>query len=219
MPAIVANASNFLLNSDFPVDKIVIIKTGTMSINNTDTTIAHGLAFTPLVGGCWSYTSDFAVSYPFGTGEFPSGNPTYPFAHMISANVDATNITLHGLDVPGTAPTAYYRLYGLETSDSTATISPVVGLGDSFVLNTDYNYMKLYVEGTSVPGASTPITVTHNLGYKPRVDAWITYTGISQPLDFADTTGSLEVTNTQIIFTNNFGVSISRFDYRIYLDA
>ena len=65
----------------------------------------------------------------------------------------------------------YYRLYGFEPSNSTAQIGSTQKDAKQFMINTDYNYCKLYKKGV----LDTNGSVKHNLGYTPLVLAWQEY--------------------------------------------
>lgn len=222
MPAVAANAKNFLLNSDYPQDKVVLLLSGSIPIDSATHTIPHNLPFTPLVDGCWSMTSDFSTSYEFYSGDFPSGNPGYFFAHEVQLQANSTNVILPTLDIAGGSKTAYYRIFGFEPSDSTADIASPITSSDNFVLNTDYNYMKLYTSGVANPGTAATYTIVHGLGYKPQVRAWYTVAGISKPTTQAGDAFAGRIcvvpTDTSIIVLNPNGDNITRFDYRMYFD-
>jgi hypothetical protein len=182
--------------------------------------IAHGLPFIPLVGGYWSLTSDFSVNYEFGNGTFPSGSLGDLFQRSIG-NISATssNIKMDWSNI-STSVTVYYRIYAFEPSGSSATLSPIASQGDDFILNTDYNYLKLYDADSASPGTATTYTVTHDLGYIPQVLAWYEYTAVSGfvfPVT-TESTVALEVNTTSIVFQNPFGDDIANVWWRIYLD-
>jgi hypothetical protein len=214
--------SDFLIQSDYPMDKIVYITSGSIPIDGFPHTIPHGLPFVPLLGGYWSLTPDFAICYEFFSGDFPSGNAGYFFAHEVDILADATNVQLDTVDIAGGSKTAYYRVYGFEPSDSAVEITTPVG-GDSFNINSDYNYMKLFMSGVVNPGTVSTYTIDHNLGYIPQVHAWYTWLGDCVPMVRAGDTSSgqimIQVTPTQIIMSNLFNLAVTRLDYRIYLDA
>ena len=219
----VVDARNFLVNTDYPIDKIIYLTSGSMVLDGFPHTIAHGLPFIPLVGGYWSFSSAFATTYDFYAGDFPSGNPSFLFAHEVQISSDATNITLNTTDIVGDSPTFYYRIYGLAPSGTTNDISPIASTSDPFVINSDYNYMKLYINETYPMGTATTYTVNHNLGYKPRIAGWYEFFGSTEPILRAGDTGGgaikAEVTNTQVIVSNDFGLDIPNLYLRVYIDG
>lgn len=222
MPAIIANAKDFLINSDYPMDKVVFLTSGSLVLDGDPHSFAHGLPFVPLTGGYWSFSADFSTSYEFYSGDFPSGNPSFIFAHQVDVSSDATNITIGTQDIIGDVPTVYYRIYAFEPSDSNADIASPLSSSDAFALNSDYNYMKLYSSGVANPGTAATYTITHGIGYKPQVHAWYTWLGDTVPMvragDTANGQVTLAVNDNTIVMSNPYGLNITRLDYRIYLD-
>lgn len=223
MPAILANARDFLVTSDYPMDKIIYLKSGSVPIDGYPHSISHNLPFTPLVGGYWSMTPDFSVCYEFSSGDFPSGNLGYIFGHSVDIECDSeTTIDLYTRDIAGGSKTCYYRIFAFEPSNVNADISSPVSLSDEMVFNTDYNYMKLYMSGVVNPGTATTYSITHGMGYKPRVMAWHNQFGYVTPIVRAgDTAGGdpcIIVDDEKITLNNRYGIPITQFHYRIYLD-
>lgn len=214
---------NFLLNSDYPLDKVVYLNNGSTVFDNaTPIEIAHGLPFTPLVGGYWSFDADFSTTYEFYTGDFPSGNSDYIFAHEVDIESNATIITITMIDLIGDSKTFYYRLYAFQPDDYSADILPLASSGDNFVLNTDYNYMKLFNSDHFTMGTDTSHTVDHNLGFMPVAMGWYSYFGSTIPIiragDISNGILTVEVTTTSIVFSNPLGLTIDRVDFRLYAD-
>lgn len=233
MPAIAANATQFLLSTDYQQDKVVYLKTDSFTAPGPMTgsyrTIAHGLPFTPLVGGSWSTSADFSVTYDFGTGTIPSADPlTAPFNLSLDVLADSTNIYIVPTNVSGSNKTVYVRLYALEPADTLATVSSTQAAADSFTLNSDYNYTKLWSADkiTGVTASSTTV-VTHNLGRVPQVSVWATssartispsliyFTNVTYPMDTANI---VAVSANTVTFKTDSSSTITRFDYRIYHD-
>lgn len=216
-------AKNFLLNTDYPLDKVVYLKSGsfTMGASTTGTeTISHGLSFIPLIGGYWSLTSDFSVNYEFGNGTFPSGNLGFLFQREIgSISATSSSINLNWSNI-STSTTVYYRIYGFEPDDNLATLSPIASQGDTFVINTDFNYLKLQEADHATPGTATTYTVVHGLGYIPQVLAWYEYAsvpGFVWPVT-TESTVALEVGTNDIVFQNPIGDDVANVWWRIYRD-
>jgi len=205
-----ADSRNFLLNTDYPMDKVVYMTSGsfTSPTGGIDYQFSHNLSFNPLIIGTWSLDSDFSTSREGGFFGFEGTDPTTVYA-IFSA--DSTNITIRTIN-PGASVVVYYRIYAFMPTnvndDSTSTAS----IADNFVLNTDYNYTKLFLSGVSVAVAST--VVTHNLGYRPQVIAWLkdsTIYGTELIVDM----GYIKVTDTTIeIVSPTYDVH-----YRIYADG
>jgi len=219
MPAILANARNFLQNTDYPLDKVVYLNSGTTNIaSGGSVNIAHGLPFIPLINFYWSLTPDFAVVYEDNVGPFPSGNPGFFFTLQVSARVTATNITL---DANGTlgSTTIYYRIFGFQPDDSNVDLPPTASAGDVFSFNTDYNYLKLYSASHVSLAAGASFTLVHGLGYRPQVSTWFQTGGINYPSTYSNEDGrQVEVTSSSVVFTNN-SLSSGTMYYRIYQDS
>lgn len=223
MPAIVQNAEKFLLTTDYSLDKIIWMNTGSLSIpanNFIDLNIPHGLSFMPLPLGSWSTSSDFSVSYEINTG--PLGGTPFTINTGLSAN--GTNVILHTTNNTGSAVTVFYRLYAFMPSDQNQDAPFTSSVSSKFLLNTDRNYTKLFMANILTQGAvgGTPVsqTVNHNLGFYPQLAAWQEVSGTVGPLVFSTINGDglrAEVTPTSVIFTFQ-GTAASRVHYRIYAD-
>jgi hypothetical protein len=220
---------NFLLNTDYPLDKIVYMTSGSISVPNGTSditpgvTIPHNLPFIPLAIMLWSNTSDFEVcnesmDLAYATSYFPG--PAAGQIYDISA--DATNLSILRLNSSGSAKTVYYRIFCFAPSnaDIDSVVTATQSVGSNFIINTDYNYMKLVANGILTP---TSTTYTHNLGYVPRVQIWAEFTDgtIERQIEFQDVqgstaaTGGVKVTTTTLEALNY----TPKIHYRIYADA
>ena len=213
------DARNFLINTEYSMDKVVYIKTGSMSVpNGTNDTVvieAHNLPFTPLPYLVWSNTSDFSVSFT------SSDDVVYPSATYQRYDIksDSTNISIDRFNSSGSTKTVYYRIFGL--APSTASIDSVVpatsSVGDNFIINTDYNYLKLGFSGT------TTTSFTHSLGYYPVTLAWTEISGVIRPANNATASNisavnsGVYVTTTQLVYDDG-GSPGATIHYRIYMD-
>jgi hypothetical protein len=230
MPANLQNARFFKLTTDFPMDKVIYLHSGTYTIPfptmGATIVIPHGLPFTPLVSGSWDFNSGFTTNYDYGTGSVPSSNPAQPFNVSLDIKANATNIVITPINVSGSSVTVYYRIFGLEPSDSQADIPFTASSGTPFILNTDFNYTKLYLDG--IASGLTPSStrnVNHNLGYPPQVMAWSRdSSGYTSPISItyiqSGVTDSVSLSvgnNTITIRTGSFS-SVNRVDYRLYID-
>lgn len=219
------HANKYLLNTDFQMDQVILTWTGYHEFG-TDTIFAHGLSFTPLIKVVWSLTEDFATTYGVGDGPV-STSPSAPFSPMLSlAYADATNVYC-AFGMPGAVAGAYIRVYGFAPADVSADSLPTANAADNFILNTDYNYSKLFLSGktaaSSTPGSGE--TITHNLGYIPQVEVWyVKGSNIYAPSYVASLDGSplyesYEATTASLIVRRDPYLSGSEyFYYRIYMD-
>ena len=231
---------DFLYSTDYTLDKAVYLNSVSFTIPTPTAgyfyTIAHGLPFTPLVGGSWSTSSDFLVTYDFGSGVIPSSNiGASLFDYSLEIAADSTNIYIIPTNVSGATKTVYVRVFGIEPSDSTATLPHTASSGDVFAFSTDYNYTKPY-EASKITGlaSSSTTTITHSLEYVPQVTAWATnsartfnsvfFENVTYPIYVSDFSGgsvvdvSVEATTTTAIFKTGSSSNTNRFDYVIYYD-
>jgi hypothetical protein len=208
------NPRNFLMNSDYPMDKTILMLQGSVSLpaNGNEVAIPHGLPFTPLILGSWSTSSSFSPAYQFGLILYaPMSLP------QVYAYSDGTNIRLSSAD--GVARTVYYRIYGFAPSDYAGDV-PIPSITTGFRMNSDYNYMKLFAEGVMTLAVGAGQNVNHNLGYKPSVLVWNKNNNGVFPLIIGDImSGQQEasVTTTQLQI-KNVGYVQQQYYYRIYLD-
>jgi hypothetical protein len=227
----VTDARNFLLNSDYPLDKVIYRASGSFALgayfSTESLSIPHGLSFTPLPVLQWSTSSDFSVVYEAGTGPPPDDIILGFLGIAMNCTADGTNINIDVTNFKSTAYTIYYRVFGLMPSDENEEATSTQDAGDSFVLNTDQNYAKLIDSGKLT--LSTTTTVTHGLGYEPQVFMWIEDSGIIYTpftaLNSSKTGSTLtpaaqrgyRVTTSQIEF-KSLSPSYAYGHYRIYAD-
>ena len=216
--------TDFLLNTDYEIDKIIMVKTGSF-VHTTE--FPHGLSFTPLIFGVWSldpnFTSGNTIGYLPSEGVIP-GLYTPPIGVTARAFSDKVLLeTNKGENY--TTTTVYYRIYAFPPND--AINAPTTSkLAKEFMLNTDYNYRKLKATGEFTQENES---FTHGLGYIPQVMAWVKYADLPslpnysnsiEPLVYASnaTNFKLTVTNNKIqIGTNPLGLT-DKIIWRIYYD-
>lgn len=225
----VQDARNFLLTTDFPLDKVIFLRSGSATINfptaGQVVTITHGLLFVPLVSGSWSLDPSFTTSYEYGSGTFPSNNlGASVFNISMDIRADSTNIIISPTNVSGASFTLYWRVYAFEPSDCNFDLEPTASSADDFILNTDYNYTKLYLNDVILNATTGTYTVNHNLGYLPQVMAWVSDSGYTIPVDSSEAPDTFGLFVTCVVDTNTVSfvvpsfLTIDRIDYRIYLD-
>jgi len=216
----------FLLDSDYSMDKIVYMTSGSVSVPNTTSefpgiTIAHGLPFKPLAILQWSNTSDFAITNEFRDADYVSTINTTLAGQYYAVHANATNILIDKYNLSGATKTLYYRVFCFQPSDAseTSVVPATENQGSNFVLNTDYNYMKLFHAGILT---SVSPTFSHNLGYVPRVQIWeqtgtTTSRNISgQEISIAAQSTGVHITDTQIVWLNP--TTYDKIHFRCYLD-
>lgn len=168
---------DFLLNTDYGMDKIIVAKEGKIMPNETKL-IPHGLPFTPLMFGCCSFNGDDSDSrsIPFSDDFFVT---TSSGGGMISARVsitvaaDATNIELVYHNEQANPQPLAYRLYGFEPPQINAKVAGTSKQARKFNLDTDRNYLKIYKVGKVRFGQK--VEIVHNFGYIPQIMAWFSW--------------------------------------------
>ena len=154
---------DFLLNTDYEMDKIVYYKSGELlPTGNTAVYVdTYNLGFIPLTFAVFSFSEDFSDTRM-------DIMMTYNDDVSIVMNTYADGVTIQYVNNNDQNKKLYYRIYGFEPSNSMASVGKTQKDAKQFILNTDYNYCKLHSKGI----ADSDTTITHNLGYCPFVLAW-----------------------------------------------
>ena len=205
-----ANPKDFLLNTDYELDKVILFQEGQFS---GSTQFQHKLGFTPLIFGVWSTDKDFYSVNPINGELDTSSEPGYTPTASVRGVATSTTVQLTS---GGTNQVLYYRVYGFQPSDSNKAIQPTARKAQKFVFNTDYNYCKLMKTGVFTHSGEE---FSHNLGYIPQVIAWQqdNSTKNIRPLTiYTEPNGyGLTVTGTRLICGQNIPGNIY---WRIYYD-
>lgn len=209
-----SNPNDFLLNTDYEMDKIVYFKSGDIMPTSGSVYIdSFDYGYIPLVFATFSFTEDFSDT-----------RMSWTFTDTLTINLEAVSngIKLTYRNTSNPNQKLYYRVYGFMPSDSKANTGNTQKSAKQFILNTDYNYCKLYKKGI----ATSDITITHDLGYTPLVLAWQEYPW-SNPAPSVITpcwVSGYESDNLASISATNNAVTISgvpannKVHYRIYYD-
>jgi hypothetical protein len=220
-------ANQMLITSDYTFDKAIYLGTYTHNLSSgADISIPHNLGFTPLVKVTWSLNSSFTQPYGLGQGVYIA-NPDRPFDPILSfASATSSSINL-SFGAIFSAPTVYLRLYAYMPSNVNTTAAFTASIADNFIINSDVNYSKLYLSDIT-PSSSTPsttVTVNHDLGYRPQIEAWYeqnnTIFAMSGTVYYANSPQepAVEVFSDRIVMTRGMFISAPQsFHYRIYLD-
>ena len=246
-----ANPTDFLLNTDYEMDKIIFFQEGKKPAGWSSHVIRHNVSFCPLAFGVWSTTKDFTEPHAFSFTEIV--DPTQ-WQEVLAPNVglrteygdleeekyfylDATNA--QDIDV-------WFRIYAFEPEYSHSNLASTAKNAKTFILNTDYNYRKIAKTGMVNCVADTgqsgreymPITIKHNLHYKPQVMVWqedienydnITFATLLNRMDIINNWTSLPASERYVgvkvtedsltIFPDNAQtINGARIHYRIYYD-
>lgn len=211
------NPKDFLLNTDYEMDKVVLVKTGSF-VQQLE--IDPALNFVPLPFGVWSLDSNFSSTNPLGVyGDSADPSDTPPLG--VRCTVYNGKITLTAYGENANSANIYYRLYAFIPSTSNEDAPVNSDLANTFILNTDYNYRKLKASGEFT---SSGQTYTHDLGYLPQVMAWSQQiNGAIDPLWWYSSAPmpefGLNVTDSKIECTGLFPTStVEKIIWRIYYD-
>lgn len=218
--------SDFLVNTDYPLDKVVYMNSGSFSSASGSSTaieVPHGLSYRPLLIGTWSLTPDFSVSYEQGSSGFVSLS-----VPQLTIQSTPNTIRLVPFNNTGSTITYYWRVFGFMPSDVNINTGFTASIADVFTFSSDYNYSKLLTQGTLSWSMGIQI-VTHGLGYRPQIEVWYEqpmnsnyltkwYLGFDSTFTAFD---SIEVTNQEVIFRfgDVGGVPGIKYYYRIYADT
>ena len=212
-----AKPDDFLLNTDYEMDKIIFAKTGSFT---GSISVPHSLGYEPLAFGVWSTNEDFSTSNSLGLVMSSSEQGyTPPLGVGCRAYTDHIQLTASGQN-SGTTK-IYFRLFAFEAPGERGPSARTSNLANEFILNTDYNYRKLKKTGTF---NQTGQEYQHDLGYLPQIMAWVKYTnafgGGTEPMLTAS-----NATDSKLIVTNNkirMGYFMPAFEdkviWRIYYD-
>lgn len=234
------NFRNFKISSEQPTDIIVLFLEGQATFEFNSFTVAHDLGFAPLIFGFWSETEDFTSPIPFsmspGINYYDPTDQTYKtLFDAIQVTASTTEISFYARQT--TSHPVYYRIYAFMPTDLDLDAATTSQHAEKFIINSDYNYRKVFMAGdvllerdTSVqPVSIKPVTINHNLGYKPQVMVWVGQSTGSiqqfQASQFANTQlrirkEAVEVNEQSVIITAPFPQSVGDYKayYRIYYD-
>lgn len=170
---------DFRFNSDYVTDYVAFATSGSFQVTlssygTASKTITHSLPFTPLPGGYWSLSSTFTTAYGFGANVYPAPNSSEPSVIVRSTSSGLILSVVAPYIASGTRTyTIYYRLYCLDPGSSAHNYTPSTTEPGNFMVDTDYNYMKLYQAGEFImSSAESAFVVSHNFGYVPCIDCW-----------------------------------------------
>lgn len=235
------------LNLAIPVnkiDQIIGIRPGTFNVaaptpgpgspSTASTTFDTGFGDTCLFQGIFSV--DGGASWnDFGSFKPNLTTPGQPVLQTVTCRgavsptgiftANATNY-YDGVHFAGTAYTVQYKVAFLAKDDQGA-ITPI-RTNEILYYNSKYNFQKIFLSSSFANNVGVPTTITHSLGYVPKVRAWGTSTtggsfftpGSMLSYDvFGGGNFNMAVSTTNVVFDaiTTFG-TVNVF-YRIYLDS
>lgn len=176
----------FLLNTDYEMDKIIFFKELDRTVSAATTvTIAHKLPTVPLVFGIWADNKNFTNAHELGAYEDP-WNPSMrcrAYANLTNVYLELTPRMSSGSYV---STHFYIKLFGFEPKSNhevpgwtepkliNKQLPKTFGHAKDFIINTDYNYLKLLKGGSPLTwdSARSCMAYKHNLGYVPQTLLW-----------------------------------------------
>ena len=207
-----AKPTDFLLNTDYEMDKIVYFYEGKIASGTGEANISHTFNFCPLAFGFWSTTEDFSEPHPFSYSSMLNPytyEPLYPNVGLTSnyGNLDSEKYfyvdkwNAKNIDI-------WIRIYAFEPGYSHANLASTSKYANTFILNTDYNYRKIAKSGMVDCVRDTgqnsryyyPIEVEHKLGYIPQVMVW------QESMETYDNIAFSQLLGRQMIMNNWSGV-------------
>lgn len=226
-----ANPSDFLFNSDYPIDQVVYMTTMSITIESgsygTSVTQDHGLPFRPLATGNWSTDSNFSTQvYQVGSSrQYSSG------AVQVDVLANDTEIQVIGVNMSSSSVTVYLHIFCFAPADwDGEEIETTASDSNVFILSTDYNYCKLIQDGYIDIAQGGTGTVAHGVSQIPQAMVWYVNTdgythqqevsvvrsGATTP-EFGNGWYSLDDTNLTIV-DDGIISGTHRYYYRIYGD-
>lgn len=219
MPADITKAKDFLLTTDFPLDQIIYLKSDSYPVAGFGNpgsigtiSVPHSLGTIPLGNMIWSMDEDFTTSYMVGSSPNPDDITRSNVGVEVSVYASSTDIVIGFSNFLNAGFTFYYRVYAFEQSNSTLDFAPTASSSSDFIINTDFNYTKLYIdEEQPIVGTAT---ITHNLGYIPQTEAFIELPqDISNPRRIQPPTQFSNVLNYSTLSPgNNLGFKVTTID-------
>lgn len=192
---------DFLLNTDYEMDKIIYAHDEERTVSSVTTiTIPHTLPTVPLLFGIWSTSPDYTNSHELGDYDDPWNQNLRCYA---KADLNNVYITLTPQSVNGSyvSTTFYVRVFGFEPysdhevpgwTEPSLTYKKFPSTSKyakEFIINTDYNYLKLLRAGDPFTWQSDHAEYVHKLGYVPQILLWWTF-------GFDDDNGNIEFAPT-----------------------
>ena len=239
---------DFLLNTDYEMDKIIYIKEFKYTVSSLTTmTVPHNLPTVPLPFGVWATNADYTNSHNLCDYDDPWNQNTLCFVKADMNNIYITlTPKLQGNSYVST--TFYITIFGFEPGSNWPDYPHTSGTpfdyikthgqklpatskeAQNFIINTDYNYLKLLRSGYLGDYDSTlhRMTYKHNLGYVPQVMTWLTLGAWEGNIEFQAHSGEFYYDTDQTRrsgtfvddteFYNQTSVGLYALETRIYAD-
>lgn len=211
------NPDNFILNSDYPLEKIAGLFEFSGTTGASTSTMAEGVSFqftntvgVPLlIDGQFSFTPDFTVAYPLMSED------ENRYFSTDSAYTTRTTIYISGSGYGGARP-IYFRIWGFVPEDTAIVVPSTASASqDNFVLDTRKNYLKVFKDGRQKIGADESFTIQHNLGYIPYFKVWLGSGSSWQVVTYGSGTLNYAIDSQKLVLTDTSGYGFNYY-YRVY---
>lgn len=190
------SANNFLLTTAYPIDKIAFMYENEWTPTGFDSEtgvasqifpVLTGIDAPNIVLGEWS-DDDWNTSYPLGASKYVGGWYQRDSSSLLYEKRTTVNTFGYTGDTISQEPDSNGFLLGVSSSYSDkvkfrayvfvpesywdAETQKTASVSNPLVLDTRENYPKLVEDRIVQLTANTPVTVYHNLGFKPYIRAW-----------------------------------------------
>lgn len=236
-----------ILLPTYPIDQIIGIKTGTVSLGapsaspgyTTATDVqAHNFGDSCYFAGIFTYDggttwNDFGCQIPNYAAPNPQLQTVDVAAYTDNTNLNVTVTNWYDLSHgTGTARTVTYKVYLLAKNKMAQPITPLAS-NQKLAYSSAFNFQKIFMKDTvsinvAAGATGSSATITHNLGYIPAIRAFFVdgSNNVYSLNQLQSGTNSIQahLTATTLVFTSDQsafgapGVS-GNIDYRIYLDS
>lgn len=153
----------FVYLSDYELPAFVYKKIGQFVVTpNTFVTykFEHGLDFVPLIWGQWDTNPDFSNARDI-SGMDLDGLVAFTDERYVYFNYYFNQ-----------QQTVYFRVWGMTPPGYIGVATPISD-DSRFIMNTDDEYLQIYMKGKVQPMAAPGPIIHHNLGYVPLTRVWI----------------------------------------------
>lgn len=220
------NNENFRINTDYPIDKVILLREITVtptSYGEFDYTFTHGLGAIPFCKAVatdddWNTTYQSGVQRMAESGQYAQ--------RVFNCYSNATSVRVYGwlqdTSIGETIKPATIRIWGVfnESATQNVDVPPTrEASNNNFIVNSDYNYPALFMEGTTASiAAGNSVTIYHNLGFVPIADIWQLVNGwwteVSNMGSFDDSSKPAVIDSTTLKLGALY--SATQYYYRIY---
>lgn len=235
------SANNFLLTTAYPIDKIAFMYENEWTPTGFDSetgvasqifSVLTGIDAPNIVLGEWS-DDDWNTSYPLGATKYVGGWYQRDSSSLLYEKSTSVNTFGYIGETLSQEPDSNGFLVGVTSSYPdkvkfrayvfvpesywNAEAQKTASVSNHLVLDTRENYPKLVEDRIIQLTANTPVTVYHNLGFKPYIRAWSSTvaSSLKNAIFLSSCDEILSLDTEKIVFQSSSNGFIY---YRIYAD-